>query len=139
MSERLNEMSAIFHSYITVESMPQGLEFEANWVESKVFLDSTDLPFSMHGRDKEIVKIHDSDDFTTIYVRTECYCDSTEVDYSELERQMATKQISQKAVLDSNNKVRTDIKGDVITKTEDDYKEFDTGTTVVSWYEIKKH
>ena len=139
MSDRLNEMTAIFYSYITVESMPQGLEFETNWVESTVFLDSTDLSFSMHGRDKEIVKIHDSEDFTTIYVQTKCYCDSTEVDYSELERQMATKQVSQKGVLDSNNKVRTDIKGDVITKTYDDYKEFEKGTISVSWYEIKKH
>lgn len=137
MSSRLDEKSAVFHSYITVKDIPHGLEFEANWVESKVFLECTNLPFSMHGRNKQIVKIYKCDDYVTMYVRTDCYCDSEEVDYSKLEQQLATKKITKEDVLDSDNKVRTDIKGDVIIKTDDDYTEYDEGTVIVSWYEIE--
>jgi len=136
MSSRLNEKSAIFHSYITVKDIPNGLEFEANWVESKVFLDCTNLPFGMHGRDKEIVKIYECDDYITMYVRTDCYCDAKEVDYAILEQKLATKKLSKENVLNSDYKVRTDIKGDVILKTDDDYKEYDKGTVIVSFYEI---
>lgn len=40
--------------------------------------------------------------------------------------------------MNPDNKVQTDLKGDIITATEDDYVMLEDGTSIVAWYEIKK-
>jgi len=90
----------------------------------------------MHSRNTEIKKIYSGIEFVTYYLRSECYCKSKEVVYPTLKQNLQTKNIPREKLIDSNNKVRTDLKGDIINTTGEEYDMLEDNTIVAAWYEI---